>query len=67
MSASITFSGMVGGSSDLFVYHLDEERLERLTNDLYAQLQPAWSPDGRRIAYTVWSYQAQFWTLAPSR
>ena len=25
--------------------------------------QPAWSPDGTRIAFTVWSYEAAFWTL----
>ncbi|MGH9386479.1 MAG: hypothetical protein ACRD2N_19570 [Vicinamibacterales bacterium] len=25
--------------------------------------QPSWSPDGRRIAFTVWSYEAAFWTL----
>jgi Tol biopolymer transport system component len=25
--------------------------------------QPSWSPDGSRIAFTVWSYEAAFWTL----
>ena len=25
--------------------------------------QPSWSPDGSRIAFTVWSYDAAFWTL----
>jgi Tol biopolymer transport system component len=25
--------------------------------------QPSWSPDGARIAFTVWSYEAAFWTL----
>jgi len=25
--------------------------------------QPAWSPDGSRIAFTVWSYDVAFWTL----
>lgn len=50
---AIAFSGMQGGSSDLFVYHLDDDRLERLTNDLYAQLQPGWSPDGTQIAFVT--------------
>ena len=24
---------------------------------------PAWSPDGARIAFTVWSYEASFWSF----
>jgi Tol biopolymer transport system component len=35
----------------------------QVTFDPSHKTQPAWSPDGGRIAYTVWSYQAQFWTL----
>jgi Tol biopolymer transport system component len=34
---------------------------EQITTDPMHKSQPAWSPDGRRIAYTVWSYLAQFW------
>lgn len=45
----IAFSGLVGGLSDLFLYDLEEEELLRVTNDAYAELQPAWSPDGSQL------------------
>ena len=32
-----------------------------VTRDPSHKTQPAWSPDGRQIAFTVWSYEAQFW------
>ena len=32
-----------------------------VTRDPSNKTQPAWSPDGRWIAFTVWSYDAQFW------
>ncbi|HEY2151011.1 MAG TPA: hypothetical protein VGH34_09395 [Vicinamibacterales bacterium] len=32
-----------------------------ITNDWSNKTQPAWSPDGRSIAFTVWNYDAQFW------
>ncbi len=50
---AIAFSAQVGGVTDLFIYHLSTKRLERLTNDVYADLQPAWSPDGRQIAFVT--------------
>jgi Tol biopolymer transport system component len=37
--------------------------LSQVTTDPSHKTQPAWSPDGRRIAFTVWSYDAQFWTI----
>jgi hypothetical protein len=46
----LAFSGMLGGISDLFIYDLEEDRLDQATRDLYAQIQPDWSPDGRSIA-----------------
>jgi Tol biopolymer transport system component len=39
----------------------------QVTTDRTDKTQPAWSPDGGRIAFTVWNYQAQFWTLQMDR
>jgi len=35
----------------------------QLTTDPSNKTQPAWSPDGARIAFTVWSYDASFWSF----
>jgi Tol biopolymer transport system component len=35
----------------------------QVTADPSNKTQPAWSPDGTRIAFTVWSYDAQFWRV----
>ena len=49
----IAFSGLVGGLTDLFVYDLSASALKRLTNDAFAELDPAWAPDSRRIAFAT--------------
>jgi Tol biopolymer transport system component len=36
---------------------------KQLTFDRTHKTQPAWSPDGTRLAFTIWSYEAQFWML----
>jgi len=36
---------------------------EQITRDPSNKTQPAWSPDGSRLAYTVWSYTSTFWLL----
>ena len=43
---AIVFSAIVGGLTDLYVYDLETNRLRRLTDDQFADLQPGWSPDG---------------------
>jgi Tol biopolymer transport system component len=37
--------------------------VEQITLDPSNKTQPAWSPDGLRLAYTVWSYTSTFWLL----
>jgi len=37
----------------------------QVTTDPSHKTQPAWSPDGGRVAYTVWSYLAHFWMITP--
>ncbi len=36
----------------------------QLTHDASNKTQPAWSPDGSRVAFTAWSYDAAFWSFA---
>src|SRR3954468_16032476 len=49
----IAFSGTHGGITDLYIVDADGKNLRQLTNDQYANLQPAWSPDGHRIAFVT--------------
>src|SRR6267143_856663 len=49
----IAFSAQVGGLTDLFTYDIDSGQIQRLTDDLYADLEPAWSPDGSQIAFVT--------------
>lgn len=49
----IAFSGLVGGVIDLFIYDLSANSMRRLTNDAYAEMDPAFSPDGTRIAFAT--------------
>jgi hypothetical protein len=46
----LVFSALKGGFSDLFVYTVATGALQQLTADSFADLHPAWSPDGRSIA-----------------
>ncbi|MCG3119366.1 MAG: Protein TolB [bacterium] len=47
----IAFSALANGMSDIFIYNLEADSLQRVTNDFYSDLHPAWSPDGKQIAF----------------
>ena len=49
----IAFVGFGGGISDLYVLNPTDGEVQRLTNDRNSELHPAWSPDGRTIAFTT--------------
>ena len=63
----IAFSGLVGGFNDLFVYDLKASSLKRLTNDPFAELDPAFSPDGTQIAFATDRYTTNLETLEPGQ
>jgi Tol biopolymer transport system component len=52
-----------GGFFQIFRLPLDGGEPRQITTDPSHKTQPAWSPDGRRLAFTVWEYSAQLWTI----
>ncbi|HEX7878945.1 MAG TPA: hypothetical protein VF720_06015 [Candidatus Eisenbacteria bacterium] len=49
----VAFSGLgLDGRSDLYLFYVEDNRLERITKDWYQDLDPAISPDGRMVAFS---------------
>lgn len=48
----IAFSGMVQGQSDIFSYNLRTKKVSQITNDAYSDYAPAYSQDGKKIAFS---------------
>lgn len=48
----VAFVGLKDGMSDIYTVNLSDSSLQRLTHDLYDDTKPAWSWDGRRIAFS---------------
>ena len=49
----IAFSGSKGGISDIYLANIQTGAVRQLTNDKYGDIQPAFSPDGRTIAFAT--------------
>ncbi len=47
----IAFSAAVDGRSDLFVLDLTTGKTVNYTDDLFSDLEPSWSPDGRSLVF----------------
>ncbi len=50
---SIVATGLVNGVTDLYSYNLETKAVKNLTSDVFCNLMPAWSADGRFIAYAT--------------
>ena len=50
---SIAFVGLQNDCSDIYLYYLEEGKLERLTSDKFSDFEPAWSPDSKRIVFAT--------------
>ena len=48
----IAFSGLLEGQSDIFSYNLDSKQVTNITNDVYADYAPSFSPDGKKIVFS---------------
>jgi Tol biopolymer transport system component/DNA-binding winged helix-turn-helix (wHTH) protein len=48
---AFTWDGGIGGNLDLYIQNIDGSRRVKLTSDQAPDLYPAWSPDGRTIAF----------------
>lgn len=50
---TIVVTGLKNGQGDLYAYHPDTKEVEQLTDDLYSELQPSFSPDGKWITFST--------------
>ena len=50
---TIALAGQTTGVSDLFLFDVNSRQVRRLTADKHADMQPAWSPDGRSIVFVT--------------
>ncbi|WP_316843708.1 peptidase MA family metallohydrolase [Pedobacter psychrodurus] len=48
----VAFSGMVEGQSDIFSYNLDTKVVTQITNDVYSDYAPSYSPDGKKLVFS---------------
>tara|TARA_Y100001970_G_scaffold294366_1_gene451753 strand:+ start:81817 stop:84891 length:3075 start_codon:yes stop_codon:yes gene_type:complete len=46
---SIAFIGHNNFSSDVFIYDLDKDLLQQITNDVYSDIQITWNPNGDEL------------------
>ncbi len=49
----IVFVGMVEGQTDLYAYNFKSKTTTRLTDDVYSELQPSFSPDGSKLVFST--------------
>ncbi len=64
-SATIVLSGNRGGLVDLFRITVATGAVDALTHDAYAELEPAFTPDGSAIIFSTDRFSSDLVTLTP--
>ena len=49
----IVVAGSIGGIGNLFLLDRSSRSFDKLTDDKYSEIQPAWSPDGQTLAFVT--------------
>ena len=47
----IAFVGVKNCCSDIYIYNYKTEQLRQLTNDIFSDAEPHWSPDGTKLVF----------------
>ena len=47
----IAFCGILHGQSDIYEVEIESGSLRQLTNDIFSDIEPSYSPDGSRLAF----------------
>jgi len=47
----IAFTGIQNGLGDLYSINLKTEKLRKITNDKFSDLEPSWAPDGQSLVF----------------
>jgi hypothetical protein len=55
---SIAFTAQIGGTTDLYLHDLKAGTTRRLTEDLFADLQPVWTIDGKSLVFVTDRYSS---------
>lgn len=48
----IAFVGTNTEQSDIYIYDIEKNKLKNLTNDVFSDQTPSWTPDGKQIYFT---------------
>ena len=59
----VAFAALAGGLLDLWLYDMESGEKSRLTSDAFADLHPAFSPDGRQLAFITDRFSTTLDTL----
>ncbi len=51
VSNEIAFVGVKNCWADIYIYNMDTKNLRQVTNDIFSDAEPAWSPDGEMLAF----------------